>query len=82
MIGDIGEASIERDAGGFAARLRFYGTRRNALAEGANKGSAEQAQEEPSRNEVALHNLKSNVDSFSGFKLLKIDIPGSAKRLV
>jgi len=33
FIGDVGEASVERDAGGFAARLGLYSARRNALAE-------------------------------------------------
>jgi hypothetical protein len=35
------------------------------LPEGMDERSAEQAQHEPSGNDVALHNLKSNVDSFS-----------------
>jgi hypothetical protein len=41
FVGHIDETSIERNACGLAARLRFDGARRNTLAE--NRNTAEQA---------------------------------------
>lgn len=62
LIGDIVEAGVEGDTGRLAARLRLHGARRNALAKGLNeRGSTKQAQQEPSGNNVGLHNLQSNV---------------------